>query len=85
MCGIFSKIRDISFTLCYNVLKVLSMYRMFGILPLKTFYQTAVRQVSQIKERISKKWITIIPEDHAKRLQNRFSGADSLPLLHSSH
>jgi len=54
MCGIFSKIRDISFTLCYNVLKVLSMYIMFGIFLLTTIYQTADRQLSQIKERISK-------------------------------
>lgn len=27
MCGIFSKVRDISSTLCYNVFKVRSVYK----------------------------------------------------------
>lgn len=56
MCGIFSKVRDISSTLCYNVIKVRSVYKKrSGFFLMKTVYQAnGVSQISQFKERNSK-------------------------------
>lgn len=55
MCGIFSKVRDISSTLCYNVFKVRSVQKTFRLFPHENCLSSDyVSQMSQFKERNSK-------------------------------